>query len=232
MFINSILDKILTIFKKPKPNPQFFKTYKETKSWLDDMDIRNYEINKSTLVVDVSFGVWLDDKDLDRIPVKFGKVGGGFHVNNNPMLNSLVGSPDIVDILYCSGCGIVDFTGIGKVDTIFASSLKNLTSFKGLPTDVRVLSLYDSCHNITSLDGFPNRITIYLEVSKEFKMFDMLHLHTSHLSNIMYFGDGHDCMIPSLLNVAGLHSIIDLKNTNVLNLIKHQQHDSDVNRDV
>lgn len=42
---------------------QFFKTYKETKNWLDLMKIKNYQINDN-LVVDVYSTTLINDVNL------------------------------------------------------------------------------------------------------------------------------------------------------------------------
>ena len=72
---------------------QFFKTYEETKNWLDDMDIENYTINDDlTIDVDGDGDVNLNNKKLEKIPVKFKSIGGYFDCYNNK-LTSLKGSP-------------------------------------------------------------------------------------------------------------------------------------------
>ena len=73
---------------------QFFKTYEETKNWLDDMDIDNYTINDD-LTIDGDGDVIISDIGLKKIPVKFKSVGGDFNCGSN-QLTSLKGSPDSV----------------------------------------------------------------------------------------------------------------------------------------
>ena len=85
--------KYLKKYKVYESN-QFFKTYEYIKNWLDDMDIDNYTINDD-LTIDVDGDVDLNNKKLEKIPVKFKSIGGYFDCGSN-QLTSLKGSPDSV----------------------------------------------------------------------------------------------------------------------------------------
>lgn len=93
----------------------FFTTYEETKKWLDKMGVENYTINED-LTVDVDVNVDLRHKKLEKIPVKFGKVGGSFSCRNN-QLTSLEGCPE-------------------KIVGDFGCSYNQLTSLEGIPKSV------------------------------------------------------------------------------------------------
>jgi len=93
--------------------------------------IRNYTINPDG-TVDVDGDVYLDNKRLTKLPLKFGKVTGDFDCSNNQLttlegaptevgggfycvrnqLTTLEGSPNVVcgDFL-CSGNQLMDFRG-------------------------------------------------------------------------------------------------------------------------
>ena len=67
---------------------------KEIKNGLDLIGITNYKINED-LTVDVNTGVYIDNKNLSEIPVKFGIINGNFNCSFNNLI-SLKGSPEIV----------------------------------------------------------------------------------------------------------------------------------------
>ena len=73
---------------------QFFKTKEETKDWLDEVSIGKYTINDD-LTVDVDGDVDLNNKKLEKIPVKFKSIGGYFNCGSN-QLTSLEGCPKSV----------------------------------------------------------------------------------------------------------------------------------------
>jgi hypothetical protein len=89
-----MITKFNEYIKENVNNNGFFTTYKETKEWLDEMEIENYIINDD-LTVDVNDDVNLVNKNLSYIPIKFGVINGGFYCSKNNLI-SLVGSPNIV----------------------------------------------------------------------------------------------------------------------------------------
>lgn len=70
---------------------QFLTNEQEIKSWLKKMNIQNYTIN-SDLTVDVKADVNICYKNLEYIPIQFGKVAGDFNCSHNKLV-SLEGSP-------------------------------------------------------------------------------------------------------------------------------------------
>lgn len=68
-----------------------FKTAKEIKDWLLDMNIKNYII-QDDLTVDVNDNVSLYNKGLITIPVQFRHINGDFDVSNNELI-TLKGCP-------------------------------------------------------------------------------------------------------------------------------------------
>ena len=111
---------------------QFFKTYKETKDWLDLMNIKNYTIN-SDLTVDVNDGVDISDRDLTFIPVKFNVVRGTFNCSYNK-LTTLIGSPyKIGNKFICNANPFKSLIGSPKeIDNGFYCYSNCLTSLEGL----------------------------------------------------------------------------------------------------
>jgi hypothetical protein len=59
----------------------------EIKNWLDENEIKNYSINED-LYVDVNGDVWLDNKILTEIPVKFNIIKGIFDCDNNQLTST------------------------------------------------------------------------------------------------------------------------------------------------
>jgi hypothetical protein len=54
----------------------------EMKKICNELKIDNYTINPDGSI-DVDGGVYLDRRNLDRIPIKFNKVSGSFDCSNN-----------------------------------------------------------------------------------------------------------------------------------------------------
>lgn len=74
----------------------------------DDRPITVDEINKDNYkdyigkFINVTGNVWLNDLGLEKLPIKFGKVGGDFDCSNNK-LTSLEGAPKKVGCeFYCT----------------------------------------------------------------------------------------------------------------------------------
>ena len=100
------------------------KTKEAIKTWLDEMGIENYTINKN-LTVDVNGSVTLSNKNLKKIPVQFGKVGESFYCHSN-QLTSLNGAPQKVgESFYC------DNNKLTSIPQSF-SKIKNLYVFPNL----------------------------------------------------------------------------------------------------
>ncbi len=130
-----------------------FNNEQEIRDICREYGIEHYIIN-SDGSVDVMDSVRLYDLDLEKIPLKFGKISSYFDVSKNKLtslegfpkevysdimiyrnkLTSLVGLPDIIyDIINCSD--------------------NKLTSLEGLPMEAK--GLYCSNNKITTLKGAP-----------------------------------------------------------------------------
>jgi hypothetical protein len=140
--------------------------------------IRNYTINEDG-TIDVDGHVDLSRKNIDKLPLKFGKVGGSFYCSYN-QLTSLEGSPNIVGGDFsCSSNQLTSLEGspnrVGgdfscsdnqltslegspnRVGGYFSCSSNQLTSLEGCPTEVDG-SFSCSYNKLTSLEGSPNRV--------------------------------------------------------------------------
>jgi hypothetical protein len=94
-------------------------------------------IYKDTLVVDVHGDVNITDKNLTKIPVKFGVVDGYFDCSDN-QLNSLEGAPQTVDRdFYCNDNQLKSLEGAPQtVDGGFYCYKNQLKSLEGAPQTV------------------------------------------------------------------------------------------------
>jgi hypothetical protein len=93
---------------------QFFTTYAETKNWLDQMQIKNYMINPTTLEVDVARTVDISKKSLHIIPVKFNLIESSFNCYHNS-LTTLQGAPNqVLGNFDCSNNKLTTLQGTPK----------------------------------------------------------------------------------------------------------------------
>lgn len=150
---------------------QFFKTYDETKNWLDKMSIDNYTINKD-LTVDVDGNVYISNKKLKFIPVQFIYVSGSFECQNNE-LSSLKGCPYKVDNHF--NCGDNKLTSLEYGPSIvnihgynsYCCYNNNIINLKGYPTN---LAYNANGENDDGDDFYYNPIYVFLNLlSKRFK---------------------------------------------------------------
>ena len=149
--------KYLKSYKIFESRDNQFKTYEETKNWLDDMDIDNYTINDD-LTIDVDGDVDLNNKKLEKIPVKFKSVRGYFYCNSN-QLTSLKGCPESVGGYF--NCGINQLTNLeGCPESVggdFYCYNNSLTSLKGSPESVG-RDFNCGSNQLTSLKGCPKSV--------------------------------------------------------------------------
>ena len=125
--------------------------------------ITNYTINPDGSI-DVDGSVYLNNKGLTKLPLKFNKVIGTFEIFNN-QLTSLEGSPKEVSGTFdCFNNQLTSLIGgPERVDGGFKCTYNKLTSLKGSPE--RVGGYFKSSYNkISSLEGSPIIINGYLEL--------------------------------------------------------------------
>jgi hypothetical protein len=99
-------------------------------------EITNYTINPDG-TVDVDGNVRLSDKNLTRLPLKFGKVSGHFDCSYN-QLTTLEGCPkEVGGYFYCDNNQLTTLEGCPKtVGGDFYCSFNELTTLEGCPKTV------------------------------------------------------------------------------------------------
>jgi hypothetical protein len=116
-----------------KSYKQFIKESKtDIDSICQDFDIENYTINTNGSI-DVDDNVYLNNRNLSIIPLKFGKVSGYFSCYNNN-LTSLEGCPEKVGgDFYCDSNDLISLKGCPKKVNDFDCKNNQLISLEGCP---------------------------------------------------------------------------------------------------
>jgi len=118
------------------------------------------------LQVTVEGSVDLTKMSFTKLPVKFKKVTGRFHIQNTP-LTTLEGCPDEVgEGFNCSYTHITSLEGGPKLvgtsnkeytNTYYADQCKNLVSLKGIAENAEYLNI-GFCRNLQEMDYLPSTI--------------------------------------------------------------------------
>ena len=118
--------------------------------------IENYVINNG--LVDVNGDVFLIERGLSDLPLRFGKVSGNFDISENN-ITSLEGCPEEVGGNFeCSENKLTSLEGSPKeIGGGFNCSENRLTSLNGCPIEVGA-SFYCGDNNLTTLEGAPSII--------------------------------------------------------------------------
>ncbi len=93
-------------------------------------NITNYTINPDGSI-DVDGGVYLDRRNLDRIPIKFNKVSGSFDCSNNN-ITSLENAPNECFRIFCNGNKLTSLEGCPKVSSFISVHYNPLETLEGL----------------------------------------------------------------------------------------------------
>jgi hypothetical protein len=119
--------------------------------------ITNYTVNPDGSV-DVKGSVNLSHKNLNRLPLKFGKVSGNFYCYNN-QLTTLEGCPtEVGGDFNCSYNQLTTLEGCPKtVGGNFYCSYNQLTTLEGCPTSVGG-DFYCHYNQLTTLEGCPTEV--------------------------------------------------------------------------
>lgn len=98
-------------------------------------NIRNYTIIPDGSI-DVYDSVYLDRRNLDRIPIKFNKVSGSFDCSNNN-ITSLENAPNECFRIFCNENKLTSLEGCPKVCSFIAVHYNPLETLEGfnLPYD-------------------------------------------------------------------------------------------------
>ena len=134
---------------------------KESKEDIDSIckkfGIKNYTINEDS-TIDVDGNVYLRNKGLTKLPLKFGKVSGYFDCSFN-QLTSLSGAPlSVGGDFYCGDNQLKSLEGSPlSVGGDFYCSYNQLNSLEGSPLSVGG-NFYCSDNQLKSLSGSPKSV--------------------------------------------------------------------------
>lgn len=139
----------------------------EQRQFLDDYCNGNWDLNKETGLVDISYdyphSFDCTGKGLrDLKGIKFGKVEGSFLINKN-YLKSLEGCPEIINggNFYCSDNLLSSLEGSPKiVNGNFWCDGNNLTSLKGATKEVKAFEC-EKNHLLKTLEGAPEKASSF-----------------------------------------------------------------------
>jgi hypothetical protein len=102
----------------------------------EEYNIKNYIINDD-LSIDVDGDVYLWNKGLTKLPLKFNKVNGHFNCSYN-RLTSLEGAPKEVNRNFnCNNNQLTSLEGAPKKVNRFECATNQLTSFKFSPSEIK-----------------------------------------------------------------------------------------------
>jgi len=159
--------KYLSVFK-------IFGNLDDIHSICKKYGIKNYTINDDGSI-DVHGDVHLDYKNLGKLPLKFGRVTGGFYCTYN-RLTSLEGAPKSVGgNFYCGYNKLTSLEGAPKsVGGNFSCGNNQLASLEGSPQSVGGYLNY-AHNNLASLEGYPQHADgdFYCMDNPIYKIFDL-----------------------------------------------------------
>lgn len=140
---------------------EFFKTEKEIRDWLEEHDIKNYQLipdKRYTFVVNVNDHVNISNRGLKWVPVKFGKVSGDLACNNN-QLTSLEFCPKRVNGgFYCDNNELTSLEFCPKyIGGDFDCSSNNILSLEFCVKKIHG-NFYCNKNKLESLVGCPEEI--------------------------------------------------------------------------
>jgi hypothetical protein len=148
--------------------------------------IKNYTINDDGSI-DVHGDVHLDYKNLGKLPLKFGRVTGGFYCTYN-RLTSLEGAPKSVGgNFYCGYNKLTSLEGCPEyVGGNFSCGNNQLASLEGSPQSVGGYLNY-AHNNLASLEGYPQHADgdFYCMDNPIYKIFDLF----GDKSKIQFFNE-------------------------------------------
>lgn len=161
------------------------KKYALVERWLKEHNIQNYKINRKTLTVDVGGFVYLDNCELEEIPIQFGIVKGSFTCSNNK-LRSLKGSPEKVFLNFdCSNNQLSTLEFLPKTQQslqLIGNPIENLSFLRTSNQVYHKLSFdISSEFNLESLRLLENitfdEVYLYFEgvMPEEFKNISFMH---------------------------------------------------------
>ena len=139
---------------------KLFEGFSDIKDICKKYRIKNYTIN-SDGSIDVDGDVNIAYMKLDKLPLRFNRIGGNFDCSVNH-LTSLIGAPkEIGGNFYCNNNQLTSLEGAPKeVGGFFDCRYNQLTSLEGAPKEVG--GFFDCNNNkLTSLEGAPKSVGTY-----------------------------------------------------------------------
>ena len=129
----------------------------EIESICDELNITNWTLNEDG-TVDVDGDVDMNYMGLNKIPLKFGKVIGGFDCSRNPLI-SLDGCPrEVGEYFICNDSKLTSLKGAPNlVGGIFDCANNFLTTLKGSPKEIGG-GYYCYNNSLINLDGSPKEV--------------------------------------------------------------------------
>jgi hypothetical protein len=136
---------------------KLFEEYSSIDKICKKYRIKNYSI-KTDGTVDVDDNVYLHEKNLKELPLKFGKVTGNFDCGNNQLI-TLEGAPKVVgDNFDCSRNQLTTLEGSPKlVGGSFVCHHNQLTTLEGAPKVVSD-AFYCQSNQLITLEGAPKEV--------------------------------------------------------------------------
>lgn len=176
------------LFETVQNDNKFFKTYEETRKWIEKMDIKNFTINQN-LTIDIHRNEIVDLRscNLNFIPVKFGNVNGDFIISNN-RLTSLEGCPDFVS-------GHFEFSD------------NKISSLKGFP---KMNYWYRICYDFNPISEFlfllkePDYLLKFIEYLNEYNVIINNKIFLEKLKEILFILD-----VEKTFDIEGLFDLDD-----------------------
>ena len=164
---------------------KYLRKFNESKESIESIcqkyGIENYTINDDGSI-DVNGDVYLQNKDLTKLPLKFRNVKGNFYCHKN-QLTSLEGCPkSVVANFNCSNNQLVSLEGSPQsVGRDFFCNDNQLTSLEGAPQSVG-FDFYCTHNQLFNLEFVPSCQFIFCNsnpISKWwYKIYDMYKLST------------------------------------------------------
>jgi hypothetical protein len=134
-----------------------FESISEIERLCDKYGIEHWTINSEGLV-DVTGDVDLSSKELTKIPINFGRVGGNFYCRYNELWTFKGAPREVGGDFSCSGNKLTTLVGAPReVGGNFYCNSNQLTTLEGAPREVRG-DFSCGYNKLATLEGAPSRV--------------------------------------------------------------------------